>query len=160
MPLLSLHTPVGDISLSEHDEAIVAVDWGWGSEQSATPLLRRAQDLLQRYFDGEPAAFDLPLAPLSGTAYQRAVWRALCAIPAGETRTYADLATTVGGHARAIGMASAANPIPILIPCHRVIARNGLGGYSGGDGVVTKRYLLALEARIYGGAPLLDRAGT
>ena len=150
VPQLSLHTPIGDISISEEEGAIVAVDWGWGSQQSGTPLLRRACEQLHAYFDGELTAFDLPLAPV-GTAYQRRVWRALCAIPYGETRSYIDIARAAGGSPRSVGQANDNNPIPIIIPCHRVVlaaraATTHLGGYSGGDGLATKRWLLALEA--------------
>ena len=147
MPQLSLHTPLGEMTFSEDEGAIVALDWGRGSEQEATPLLREACDQLQDYFDGKRTTFQLPLAP-HGTPYQRRVWTALRAIPAGETRTYADIAREVASHARAVGQANGRNPIPILIPCHRVVAAHGaLGGYSGGDGADTKRYLLEHEAR-------------
>jgi len=146
VPQLSLHTPIGDLSVSQQDGAIVAVDWGWGSEQSETALLRRARDQLHAYFDGELTAFDLPLAP-AGTAYRLHVWRALCAIPYGATRSYLDIAHAAGGSPRSVGQASGYNPIPIVIPCHRVVATTHLGGYSGGDGLATKRWLLALEAR-------------
>lgn len=146
MPQLSLHTPLGDLTLSEEDGAIVALDWGRGRDQESSPLLLRARDQLQDYFDGTRSSFDLPLAP-HGTAFQRKVWDALCTIPAGQTRTYLDIAQQVGCRAaRAIGQANGANPIPILIPCHRVVGANGsLGGYSGGEGAATKRYLLDLE---------------
>jgi len=146
MPQLSLHTPLGDLTLSEEDGAIVALDWGRGRDQGSSPLLLRARDQLQDYFDGTRSSFDLPLAP-HGTAFQRKVWDALCTIPAGQTRTYLDIAQQVGCRAaRAIGQANGANPIPILIPCHRVVGANGsLGGYSGGEGAATKRYLLDLE---------------
>jgi methylated-DNA-[protein]-cysteine S-methyltransferase len=143
---LSLHTPIGDISVSEEDGAIVAVDWGWGSRQSETSLLRRAREQLQAYFDDELTEFALPLAP-AGTAYQQRVWQALCAIPYGATRSYLDIAQVAGGSPRSVGQASGNNPIPIIIPCHRVVAATHLGGYSGGEGLSTKRWLLALEAR-------------
>ena len=145
MPQLSLHSPFGDLTVSEENGAIVAVDWGWGRDQTETPLLLRARAALFDYFDGARRDFDLPLAPV-GSPFRTRVWAALRAIPYGETRTYGDLAAALGSAARAIGQANGANPIPILIPCHRVVAGNGLGGYSGGDGPVTKRALLALEA--------------
>lgn len=145
MPQLSLHSPFGDLTVSEENGAIVAVDWGWGRDQTETPLLLRARTELFAYFDGARREFDLPLAP-AGSAFQMRVWAALRAIPYGQTRTYGDLAAALGSAARAIGQANGANPIPILIPCHRVVAGNGLGGYSGGDGPATKRALLALEA--------------
>jgi len=146
LPQLSLHTPLGDLTVSEEDGAIVAVDWGWGRDQDETPLLLLAREQLQEYFDGVRVAFELPLQP-QGTAYRRRVWAALCEIPPGATRTYADIARVAGGSARSVGQANGANPIPVLIPCHRVIASAGLGGYSGGDGLDTKRFLLQLEAR-------------
>ena len=145
MPQLSLHSPIGDLTVFEENGAIVAVDWGWGRDQQETRLLRRAVDQLDAYFDGTLDAFDLPLAP-PGTAYRRRVWQALCDIPYGQTRTYADIAAVAGGVARSVGQANGSNPIPIFIPCHRVVASAGLGGYSGGDGLDTKRYLLDLEA--------------
>ncbi len=147
MPQLSLHSPIGDVTVSEEDGAIVAVDWGWGRDQQETALLRAARRQLYAYFDRELTAFDLPLAP-RGTAFQQRVWQALCAIPYGQTRSYAELAMDLGSAPRAVGQANAANPIPIIIPCHRVVASNGLGGYSGGDGVSTKRALLELEAPV------------
>ncbi len=146
VPQLSLHSPIGDLTVSEEDGRIIALDWGWGRDQTMTPLLSRARDLLDAYFDAVPVAFELPLDPL-GTPYQRRIWAALRTIPPGQTRSYGAIARAAGGSPRSVGLANAANPIPILIPCHRVVAAAGLGGYSGGDGPVTKRALLALEAR-------------
>src|SRR5215471_484943 len=110
VPQLSLHGPIGDISVSEEDGAIVSVDWGWGSRQDETALLRHACEQLHAYFDGELTAFDLSLAP-PGTAYQQRVWRALCAIPYGATRSYLDIARAAGGSARSVGQANGSNPI-------------------------------------------------
>ena len=158
MPQLPLLTPLGMLTLSEEDGAIVALDWGRGRDRTETPLLRRAADQLQDYFDGLRTGFDLPLNP-TGSPFRRRVWDALRAIPAGETRSYGDLARSLGTASRAIGGANGANPIPIIIPCHRVVASGGaIGGYSGGDGVATKRWLLALERRARPAAPddLLD----
>ena len=146
LPQLSLHTPVGDITVSEDDGAIVAIDWGWGRDQTETPLLIRARDQLHAYFDGELTEFDLPLAP-AGTPYRQRVWAALRQIPPGSTRTYVDIARIAGGSPRSVGGANGANPIPIVIPCHRVVASTGIGGYSGGDGLPTKHFLLSLETR-------------
>jgi methylated-DNA-[protein]-cysteine S-methyltransferase len=144
---LSFRTSLLDaLTLTEEDGALVALDWGWGRDQQATPLLLRARDQLEEYFDGERQAFDLPLAP-RGTPYRQLVWQALIRIPFGETRTYGELAATAGGAARSIGGAMATNPLPILIPCHRVVGAAGPGGYSGGDGLETKRRLLHLERR-------------
>lgn len=146
MPQLSLHTPLGDLTVSEEAGAIVAVDWGWGRDQSETELLCAARAQLEAYFDGERTRFELALAP-RGTEYRRRVWAALCDIPPGQTRTYGQIARLVGGSARSVGQANGANPIPVLIPCHRVVASADVGGYSGGDGLATKRFLLQLEAR-------------
>lgn len=144
MPSLSLHTPLGPITVSEEAGALVALDWGWGRDQQPTRLLERARDQLHAYFDGALRDFDLPLNP-SGSAYRLRVWAALRQIPYGQTCSYAALAAAAGGSARSIGGANGANPIPIIVPCHRVIGTAGIGGYSGGDGIATKRWLLALE---------------
>ena len=144
MPQLSLHTPVGDITVFEEDGAIVSLDWGWVQEQASSPVLDRAREQLQAYFDGDLTEFDLPLAP-AGTEYRRAVWQALCEIPYGETCSYRDIARRAGGSPRSVGQANGSNPIPLIIPCHRVVAAAHIGGYSGGDGLPTKRWLLALE---------------
>ncbi|HET7883033.1 MAG TPA: methylated-DNA--[protein]-cysteine S-methyltransferase [Acetobacteraceae bacterium] len=147
MPQLSLHTPIGDLSVSEEGGAIVSVDWGWGSAQNTTLLLRQACEQLHAYFDGELVAFDLPLAP-HGTAYQRRVWDALSAIPYGATRSYQDISCAAGGSPRSVGRATGCNPIPLIIPCHRVVAKTNLGGHSGGDGLATKRWLLSHEGQM------------
>ena len=144
MPQRSLHTPVGDITVSEEDGAIVALDWGWARDQGDSALLRQAKEQLDAYFDGMLTAFTLPLAP-QGTPFRQKVWRALCGIPYGETRTYKDIVAVAGGSPRAVGQANGHNPIPLIIPCHRVVAIGHLGGYSGGDGLETKRWLLDLE---------------
>jgi methylated-DNA-[protein]-cysteine S-methyltransferase len=144
MPQLSLHTPLGDITLSEEDGALVALDWGWGRDQAETALLRRAAAQMQAYFDGDLKQFDLVLVP-AGSAYRQRVWAALTRIPFGQVRTYGEIAAEAGGSARSVGGANGANPIPIIIPCHRVVGSGGIGGYSGGDGIDTKRYLLGLE---------------
>ncbi len=153
MPQLSLLTPLGEVTISEEEGAIVALDWGRGRDRTETPLLREAAAQLQDYFDGQRTSFDLPLAP-HGTPFRRKVWEALRRIPCGETRSYAEIGREVGcSSARAIGQANGANPIPILIPCHRVVGADGsLGGYSGGEGPATKRFLLDLERRTLFGA--------
>ena len=133
------------MTLSEEAGRIVALDWGWGRDQTETPLLRAAREQLFAYFDGALRVFELRLDP-PGTPYQRRVWQALLAIPYGRTQTYAEIAARAGGVARAVGQANRVNPIPILIPCHRVVAAGGFGGYSGGEGLDTKRWLLGLEA--------------
>lgn len=147
MPQLAFNSPIGPLTLSEEDGVIISLDWGWPPDSEETPLLLRARDQLEEYFDGRRRVFDLPLAPF-GTAFQKRVWQALAAIPFGATRTYGDVAAELGTAARALGSACGRNPIPIIIPCHRVLGGNGrLGGYSGMDGVDTKRFLLRLEGK-------------
>ncbi len=144
---LSLHTPLGDITLSALDDAIVALDWGWSSMHTPSPLLERVCDWLNGFFDGDTDAPDVPLRP-DGTDFQKRVWHAMAAIPSGQTRSYGELAGELDSAAQAVGNACGANPIPILIPCHRVVSARGLGGYSGGDGLSTKTALLRLEGAL------------
>jgi methylated-DNA-[protein]-cysteine S-methyltransferase len=119
-----------------------------GFTVNETPLIKKAAAQLAEYFEGRRKTFDLPLA-LRGTAFQVSVWKALQDIPAGETRSYKDVAALLGNPkaCRAVGMANNRNPIAIIIPCHRVIGSDGnLTGYAGGLSV--KRYLLDLEKRL------------
>ena len=104
---------------------------------------------LEEYFDGKRSRFELALA-LTGTPFQRRVWESLRAIPYGRTISYSELARRIGQPraTRAVGLANGANPIPIVIPCHRVLAKAGLGGYSGRGGLATKQTLLSLEAAL------------
>ena len=150
MARLRFETPFGPMALE--GEAALTRLWlpgtlpdldGRGEE---TPLLRAAREALLAYFAGERRDFDLPLAP-AGTDFQRAVWDALRAIPYGQTRTYGEIAAAVGRPkaVRAVGQANHVNPLPIFIPCHRVVGKNGaLTGYAGG--LDLKGALLALEA--------------
>jgi len=145
MPTLSLSSPLGPLVLTETGSAITALDWGAAEAGVETTLLATARDQLTEYFDGRRRNFDLPLSP-DGTDFQRRVWDAMCAIPYGETRAYGDLAHDLDSAARAVGTACGRNPIPILIPCHRVVGKGGaLTGYSGGGGLDTKQFLLELE---------------
>lgn len=145
---LSLDTETGPVTITEEDGAIVAVSWRGapaGTEGKDSPLLQAAAQQLRDYFAGRRRDFDLPLKP-HGSDFQRAVWREMLAIPYGETKSYGDLAQATGGIARAVGTACGANPIPIFIPCHRVLAADRqLGGFSGGKGPETKAFLLTLE---------------
>ncbi len=147
-PQLSYPSPVGDLTVSEDDGAIVALDFGRGMTQTRTALLDEAVAQLAAYFDGSLSDFDLPLNP-QGTDFQKKVWDLMRAIPYGGTRAYADLARDLNSAARAVGSACDANPIPVIIPCHRVLAAGGkMGGFSGGDGIPTKVALLRLEGAI------------
>jgi methylated-DNA-[protein]-cysteine S-methyltransferase len=146
MPSLSIPSPVGRLTIDEEDDLIVAIRWGDGTaDGNGSPLLAEAARQLAAYFAGELRDFDLPLAP-QGSPFEARVWAAMQTIPYGKTRSYGDLASMVGSAARAVGRACGRNPIPIVIPCHRVLAKGGgLGGYSGDGGLATKQRLLALE---------------
>jgi methylated-DNA-[protein]-cysteine S-methyltransferase len=153
MPCITIDSPIGNLTVHERDGAIVALNWdGAGGEpEHETPLLARARAQLGEYFAGDRHDFDLPLAP-AGTEFLQSLWRALLRIPYGRTLTYGELARTAGTAPRAAGLACGRNPIAILIPCHRVVAAGGkLTGYSGGNGIATKRMLLDLEARLGSG---------
>lgn len=116
-----------------------------GEEMDAAPVLLQAERELEEYFAGRRTAFSVPLS-MHGTPFQMAVWEALRDIPYGETRSYASLARQIGRPraCRAVGMANHVNPLPILVPCHRVLGADGrLTGYAGGLNV--KEYLLKLE---------------
>ena len=146
-----LDSPLGEL-LIEADERLgvtrLTLDAGElpdpeGARRDDQALEEVCEQLLA-YLAGRRRSFSLPLAP-GGSEFQRQVWSALQRIPYGETCTYGELARRLGreGAARAIGAANGANPLPLLIPCHRVVAAGGLGGYSGG--LELKRRLLALE---------------
>ena len=144
MPSLAITSPVGTLTIEEAGEAIVAIRWADAPAGNGSPLLTEAAHQLAAYFDGTLHHFDLPLAP-GGSPFETRVWSAMQAIPYGETRSYGELAASVGSAPRAVGGACGRNPIPIVIPCHRVLAKAGLGGYSGTGGLATKQCLLALE---------------
>ena len=145
----TIESPVGPLTVTAEDCAITAVDFGPGG--GAIPnagLLADAAQQLAAYFAGARRDFDLPLSP-QGTPFRLRVWAAMQAIPYGETRSYGDLARMLGTAPRAVGGACGANPIPLVIPCHRVTGSGGaLGGFSGGAGCDTKRHLLALEGAL------------
>ncbi len=144
MPTLSADTRLGGFSIEETDGAITALRWRAAGVDEETPLLVEARRQLIAYADGDLTAFDLPLAP-EGGPLQQAVLSEMRAIPFGETRTYGEIAKTVGAPAQAVGQACGANPIPVIIPCHRVTGTGGLGGFSGMGGVETKVELLRHE---------------
>jgi methylated-DNA-[protein]-cysteine S-methyltransferase len=149
-------SPVGDLVVTGDGWAVTGIGFGPPPAGAAAgpaippgPLAELA-DQLGAYFAGELRAFDVPLAP-AGTAFQRRVWDALASIPYGETTTYGELAAEIGrpGSARAVGAANGANPLAIVVPCHRVIGADGtLTGYAGG--LPAKRALLTLEGAIPG----------
>ena len=152
-------SPIGDLLVAKngdgaiaeirfaHDGRPAAAPKGWSRNDNA---LREVVAQLRAYFAGDLRDFDLPLA-VHGTAFQERVWGRLRAIPFGETTTYGAIARDIGhpDAVRAVGAANGANPIPIVVPCHRVIGSNGsLTGFGGG--IEVKRWLLAHEARVAG----------
>jgi methylated-DNA-[protein]-cysteine S-methyltransferase len=155
---LRVRSPVGPLTVVYAADGVRSVQFGGpedghpGDAGAEDGLGRRVEAELREYFAGERRSFTVPLAP-GGTDFQRRVWDALAAIPYGETRSYAEIAAQLGvpGAARAVGQANRSNPVPILVPCHRVIAADGrLGGYLGAKdataGLETKRWLLRLES--------------
>ena len=143
MPSLTLDSPIGPLTLTEEDRAITRLTWDTGHNDH-TPVLDEAARQLAAYFDGDLTAFDLPLAP-KATPSQLRFLDALSAIPYGETRTYGDMARDLSISPQAAGQACGANPIAILIPCHRVTGAGNLGGFSAPGGIETKVALLRLE---------------
>jgi methylated-DNA-[protein]-cysteine S-methyltransferase len=148
-----IDSPIGALLLAGTAQALTCVHFQSGPQplrppdgwRHAVAPFERVQAQLMEYFGGARRSFQLPLAP-SGTPFQLAVWQALCAIPYGETVSYGELAQRLGytGGARAVGAANGANPLPIVVPCHRVIGADGtLTGFGGGLHI--KRSLLALE---------------
>jgi methylated-DNA-[protein]-cysteine S-methyltransferase len=163
-----LDSPVGPIIVAGSDALLLAVGFttgqgarrpqtGWQEDPDAFVETRRQFD---EYFTGKRTEFTLPFR-IGGDAFQHAVWRAMCAIPYGETCTYGEIARQIGettAASRAVGTACGENPLPIVVPCHRVVGAGGaLTGFGGG--IATKRYLLELEFRTRPPADTLFAAG-
>ncbi|WP_208999079.1 methylated-DNA--[protein]-cysteine S-methyltransferase [Roseibium sediminis] len=146
----SLATPVGHINVQAENGSIVRLSWTGGGFQEENKLTREAARQLQAYFSAGLKVFDLPLNP-KGAKFHQSVFKAMLDIPYGNTRTYGEIAKDLATFGQPVGQACGANPIPIIIPCHRVLSANGLGGYSGDGGLDTKIALLKLE----GGYPFL-----
>ncbi|NUH67247.1 methylated-DNA--[protein]-cysteine S-methyltransferase [Sulfitobacter sp. S0837] len=144
MKQASLSTPFGDLIVTEEDGAITALGWGQAAGQDRSQLLDTALQQINDYAAGQRQRFDLPLR-VTGSEFQRAVCAAIAAIPFGHTRTYGEIARDLGVPAQAVGGACGGNPIPIIIPCHRVMGAKGLTGFSGAGGVETKVALLRHE---------------
>lgn len=144
-------SPLGALRLTASDGKLVCVEWTDETADAADPtdpLLAETRRQLDAYFDRKLEAFDLPLAP-AGDPFERAVWRCMLKIPYGVTETYGFIAKETGKPARAVGGACGRNPIPIIIPCHRVVGADGkMTGYSGKGGVETKQWLLAHEGAL------------
>lgn len=150
MPTATVSSPIGPLTLIATDHALTEIRFGADAEAPDDardhPIVAAAAAQLAAYFAGDRRTFDLPLAP-TGTVFQRAVWRALGDVAYGQTTGYGALARALGRPtaARAVGAANGANPLPIVVPCHRVIGADGtLTGYAGG--LTIKRWLLAHEA--------------
>jgi methylated-DNA-[protein]-cysteine S-methyltransferase len=137
-------SPIGPLQVISRNGRIIRLQWGRQQREAPMPETEDARDQLKAYFAGTLDQFDLPL-DVEGSDTQKAVCAAMSAIPTGETRTYGDLARDLGLPAQAVGQACGGNPIPVIIPCHRVLAANSLGGFSGEGGVETKVWLLRHE---------------
>ena len=167
-----LESPLGPIRLRIDDDAITELRWNTAEEDDATatgddaaspgtspgivpieeamahPLVAETSRQLDAYFAGDLDSFDLPLRP-AGTTFQRLVWHIMQRIPKGHVRTYGGVAEELGASARAVGTACGRNPIPIIIPCHRIVAANGkMGGFSAAGGVEDKVWLLRHEGAL------------
>lgn len=142
---LPLESPIGTLTLEGTDTALTALRFSTADGGVSSPVLELAAQQLSEYFAGDRRTFTVPLSP-AGTPFRQTVWQALLSIPYGGTATYGAIARQIGkpNACRAVGMANHHNPIPIFIPCHRVVGAGGsLTGYAGGLGV--KQFLLDLE---------------
>jgi methylated-DNA-[protein]-cysteine S-methyltransferase len=146
-------SPMGDLGIAVDDDGICAVRFtGPGGPRwsgAADPLLTAAARQLRGYVEGRLCDFDVPVSVSGGSGFERAVWEQIATIGYGEMRTYGEIARALGdpGAARAVGTACNRNPLPIIVPCHRVVGAGGkLVGFGGG--LARKRFLLELEARV------------
>jgi len=145
-----LKTPFGALGILCTDESLSGVEFlppGTRLQSPRNVFAKKVCEELSAYFADAGFHFDLPLKH-GGTEHQNKVWQAMCAIPRGQVRTYGDLAAQLGSSPRAVGQACGNNPIPIVIPCHRVVGKSGMGGFmhhSGGYALDIKRWLLAHE---------------
>ncbi len=148
-----ISAPFGALGVRAGESAIEAIEFlppGTPSIAPDSALARRAADQLAAYLDDPRSGFDLPLEP-AGTAFQRRVWQAISAIPCGAVRAYGEVARELASAARAVGQACGANPYPIVVPCHRVVAQASLGGFAharGGFLLDTKQWLLVHESPV------------
>ena len=147
-------TPIGNIGLKSSAHGIQVLSYTAARRSIKMPVGGLAADVyrqLMEYFDSHRTRFELPL-DAAGTVYQKSVWRQLTKIPYGKSLTYGGVATNLKSGPRAVGNACRNNPISIIVPCHRVLSKSGLGGYSGcvtGDPVARKQWLLQHEGIIY-----------
>jgi len=148
MPSLTAPSPFGPLCIVQEGDALTALRWQRAEAETPTPLLEEAARQLDAYFAKTRHDFDLPVQP-AGSAFETDVWAAMARIPYGQWRSYGALAEEVRGMPQAVGAACGSNPLPIFIPCHRVLAAEGrMGGYSGKGGLATKQALLVLEGAL------------
>lgn len=154
----SILSPIGTLTVSIQGKTVIGINLGMDSRKAVPECLQAIDNptssfgqqvamQLKSYFASSAADFSLELC-LSGTPFQRAVWQQIRGIKYGETRSYSDIAGRLGSSARAVGNACRANPVPIIIPCHRVVAKSGLGGFAGqrqGSNIDAKTWLLQHE---------------
>lgn len=146
----SITTPVGTLTLSSNGRAITRVTWFRAGDDvgnaDSDPILEAAKAEIDQYFSGRLTEFQTPVH-LEGSPLQLSVWQAMRTIPFGQVLTYGDVAKAVGSEPQAVGTACGQNPIPVIVPCHRIVGAGGkLTGFSGGNGIETKAYLLDLES--------------
>ena len=140
---ISFLTDLGPITIEEEGGGISSLLFSFSKREEYTPLLLKAKTEVEEYLRGERKEFDLPLSP-KGTPFQEKVWRELLKIKYGERVSYGEIGERIGSKAyRAIGNACGKNPIPLIIPCHRVVGKNNLGGFS--LGIELKKKLLDIE---------------
>lgn len=144
MNTCTVSTQFGELTLTQEQDHLVKLDWARAPAEDRTDLLDEARRQLRAYDEGRLEVFDLPMA-VRGSDFQRAVCAAMSAIPFGDTCTYGDIAKALGVPAQSVGQACGGNPIPVIIPCHRVMGAKGLTGFSGAGGVETKVALLRHE---------------
>ena len=144
MNIASLHNKFGWFSLVEEEGRITQLLWEEHNEGFRSDVLKEGLNQLEAYFAGTLTKFDLPLAP-KGTEFQQQVYRIMQDIPFGDVLTYGAVAKKLGVSAQPIGQACGSNPIPVIIPCHRIVGTGNLGGFSGMGGVETKVQLLRHE---------------
>ena len=144
MNIASLHNKFGWFSLVEEGGQITKLLWEDRTEGYRSDVLKEGLNQLDAYFAGQLTQFDLPLAPI-GTDFQQQVYRIMQDIPFGEVLTYGEVAKKLGVPAQPVGQACGSNPIPVIIPCHRIVGTGNLGGFSGLGGVETKVELLRHE---------------
>lgn len=137
-------TQIGQVAIVEQGGAITHVRWGGENSGERSDVLKEALAQVEAFFAGKLVEFDLPLAP-DVTKFQQSVLDEINAIPFGRTVTYGQIAKKIYSPAQPVGNACGANPIPIIIPCHRVLGADNLGGYSGAGGIETKVWLLKFE---------------